>query len=147
MKRICCLFVLLFTLLPLCFVNAGAEIYSGRAINDEWILEDVSGRELTQEEIEAIALAAYYSVEYELDTETGVLRIFCGKDENGEKIEQKMLPYAHYMWLPWQSYGVMNTIKTAIIEEGGHRPDIRGEKLDVNQFIDLSDRLLKIINK
>ncbi len=118
MKRVICLFVLLFTLLPLCFVTAGAEVYSGDAINKEWILEDVTGREMTEEELEAIALAEYYRVEYELDTETGVLRIFCGKDENGEKLEQKMLPYAHYMWLPWQSNGVMNTIKTAYIEEG-----------------------------
>ena len=118
MKRIVCLFVLLFTLLPLCFVTAGAEIYSGGALNREWILEDVSGREMTPDEIEAIALAAHYRVEYELDTEKGELRIFCGKDEQGNKLEQAMLPYAHYMWIPWQSLGVMNTIKTAYIEEG-----------------------------
>ena len=118
MKRIICFVVLMFTLLPLCFLTAGAKIYEGEAINKEWILEDVSGREMTDEEIEAIALAEYYRVQYRLDTETGELRIFCGKDDEGNKLEQKMLPYAHYMWLPWQSLGVMNTIKTAVIEEG-----------------------------
>lgn len=118
MKRVICLFVLLFTLLPLCFLTTAAEIYSGDAINKEWILEDVTGREMTPEEIEAIALAEHYRVQYKLDTETGELRIFCGEDDEGNKLEQKMLPYAHYMWLPWQSNGVMNTIKTAIIEEG-----------------------------
>ena len=118
MKRIICFVVFLFTLLPLCFLTAGAKIYEGEAINKEWILEDVSGRELTEEEIEAIALAEYYRVQYRLDTETGEIRIFCGTDENGDKLEQKMLPYAHSMWIPWQSLGVMNTIKTAVIEDG-----------------------------
>ena len=42
---------------------------------------------------------------------------------------------------------VEKELLAAVIEEGGHRPDIRGEKLDVNMFIDLSDRLSKIINK
>ena len=118
MKRLICLFVLLLTLVPFFAMSVSAEVYTGEAINREWILEDVTGREMTDEEIEAIALAAYYRVQYKLDTETGELRIFCDTDENGKKVEQKMLPYAHYMWLPWQSNGVMNTIKTCYIEEG-----------------------------
>ena len=32
------------------------------------------------------------------------------------------------------------------IAKGGHRPDIRGEKLDVNMFIDLADTLYDFAN-
>ena len=36
---------------------------------------------------------------------------------------------------------------TAIITECGHSPDIRGEKLTVEQFCELSDKIYKEINK
>jgi len=118
MKRVVCLFILLFTLLPLCFLSVSAEVHSGLALDKEWILEDVRGREMTPDEIEAIALAEYYRIEYKLDTDTGELRIFCGKDEEGNKLEQKMLPYAHYKWIPWQDEELLSSVKTAYIEEG-----------------------------
>ncbi len=118
MKRVICLAVLLFTLLPLCFLSVGAEVYAGRALDDKWILEDHRKEELTPEELEAIALAGHYRVQYSLDTDTGVLRIFCDTDENGQRIEQAMLPYADYRWVPWHKEEQMNSIKTAYIEEG-----------------------------
>ena len=118
MKRIIALAVCLLTLLPLCLLVVGAETYEGRALDDEWIAEHYTGQQLTPDEVEAFALAAYYRVTYKLNTDTGVLQIFCGRDENGNKIEQKMLPYAKYQWIPWQHGDLLNSIKTVYIEEG-----------------------------
>ncbi len=118
MKRAIALLVCLLTLLPLCTLAVGAQVYEGRALDEEWIAKHYTGQDLTDEEIEAFALAEYYRVTYTLDTESGELHILCGRDENGEKIEQKMLPYAKYQWIPWQNRGKLDTIKTVYIEEG-----------------------------
>ncbi|MBO7341384.1 MAG: leucine-rich repeat protein [Clostridia bacterium] len=118
MKRVLSLLVCLLTLLPLCLLTAGAKTYEGRALDEEWIAEHYTGQQLTPEEVEAFALAEYYRVTYTLDTETGALKILCGRDENGNKIEQKMLPYAKYEWIPWQHGDMLNSIKTVYIEEG-----------------------------
>ena len=118
MKRVICLFVLIFTLLPLCFVNVSAKKYAGRALNDEWILEDYRKEDMSTDELEAISLAGHYRVQYTLDTDTGEMHIFCDTDENGQKIEQTMLPYADYRWIPWQDKEMLDSIKTVYIEEG-----------------------------
>lgn len=118
MKRVVCLFVLLFTLLPLCFISVSATVYEGLALDKKWILENYTGKNMTDEEIEAVTLADHYRVRYTLDTETGVLRIFCDTDESGNKIEQAMLPYADFKWLPWRVEGMKDSIKTVYIEEG-----------------------------
>lgn len=118
MKRVICLFVLLFTLLPLCFLSTSAAVYEGIALDKEWILENYTGKNLTADEIEAISLADHYRVQYKLDTEKGEIRIFCGTDASGNKIEQSMLPYADYRWIPWHDAETMNSIKTAYVEEG-----------------------------
>ena len=118
MKKVVTTLLLVFLLIPaLCF-SAGAQIYSGRALDDEWILEDFTKEELDADTIEALQLAEYYRVEYKLNTKTGRIDIFCGKDENGEDIEQMMLPYARAHWIPWQNNGLMDYVKTAYIHEG-----------------------------
>ena len=118
MKRVICLAVLLFTLLPLCFLSVNAAVYEGIALDKKWILEDYTGKNLTADEIEAISLAGHYRVQYKLDTEKGELRIFCDTDENGNKIEQAMLPYADFKWVPWRVEEMKDSIKVAYIEEG-----------------------------
>ena len=35
-------------------------------------------------------------------------------------------------------------ILTALIEECGHRPDIRGERLDIADFVALADKIFEV---
>lgn len=106
------LFVMLFC------IGASAEIYSGRALDEDFILTNEGETELDPEvklELEngKYILASHYKVQYELNTETGVLRIFCGI-----KNPQHMLVYAKGAWIPWLKDGQREYIKTVIIEEG-----------------------------
>ncbi|MBQ8357958.1 MAG: leucine-rich repeat protein [Clostridia bacterium] len=112
MKRFifCALFL---TLLMAAFcICASAEVYEGRALDEAYILGWGEG-EAPEGWDEAYELAAYYQVQYRLDTDTGELRIFCG-----EKKPQKMLPYADGNWVPWTKDHMRPYIKTVIIEEG-----------------------------
>lgn len=92
---------------------ASAEIFTGRALDVNYIMGggEEEGDELSEE---AYDLAGYYKVQFELNTETGVLRIFCDPSKN----PQKMLPYAQGEWVPWTKDSMRPYIKTAIIEEG-----------------------------
>lgn len=110
MKRFA-FFIAFFTLLvaALC-ICASAQIYEGRALDEVYIQNN---SQLSEGYRESIELAAYYDVQYQLDTETGVLRIFCG-----ETNPQKMLPYTDGDWVPWTKYYLRPYIKTVIIEEG-----------------------------
>ena len=106
------LFVMLFC------IAASAEIYEGRALDEEFILSNEGETELDPEvklELEGgkMILASHYKVRYELNTDTGVLRIFCGI-----KNPQHMLPYAKGAWIPWLKENMRPFIKTVIIEEG-----------------------------
>ena len=72
-------FVMLFVML-FC-IAASAEIYSGRALDEEFILSNEGETELSPEvklELEGgrMILASHYKIQYELNTDTGVLRIF-----------------------------------------------------------------------
>lgn len=118
MKKVVCTLLLILLLVPVFSFNASAQIYSGRALDDKWILEDFTGQTMDADTLEALQLAAYYRVEYSLDTLEGELNIYCGVDENGKKIEQMMLPYARINWVPWQNNGLLDYVKTARIEEG-----------------------------
>ncbi len=118
MKRVITSLLLVCLLIPTFVLSANAQIFSGRALDDKWILEDFTGTTMDADTIEALQLAEYYRVEYSLDTIEGVLDIYCGKDENGEDIEQLMLPYARVNWIPWQNNGLMDYIKVARIHEG-----------------------------
>ena len=109
-------FVMLFVML-FC-IAASAEIYSGRALDEEFILSNEGETELSPEvklELEGgrMILASHYKIQYELNTDTGVLRIFCGI-----KKPQHMLQYAKGAWIPWLKENMRPFIKTVIIEEG-----------------------------
>lgn len=118
MKRVITSLLLVFLLVPLFCIGANAQVYTGRALDDKWILEDFTGQTLDADTIEALQLAEYYRVEYSLDTKKGELNIFCGKDENGKDIEQMMLPYARVNWIPWQNNDLLDYVKVARIHEG-----------------------------
>ncbi len=106
--------VLFFTLLCAAFcIVASAEIYSGRAL-DEAAIHGWENGEVPEGWDPEYESAAYYHVRYELNTETGVLRIFCADT----KPVQKMLPYAKGEWVPWTKDNMRPYIKTAILEEG-----------------------------
>lgn len=110
MKRIA-FYIAFFVLLITAFcIGASAQIYEGRALDEAYIQ---GGNNMPEGYREAAELAAYYDVQYSLDTETGVLRIFCG-----ETNPQKMLPYADGNWIPWTKSYLRPYIKTVIIEEG-----------------------------
>lgn len=110
------LFVALFVML-FCIVTS-AEVYSGRALDEEFILSNEGETEIDPNvklELEdgKMILASHYKIRYELNTDTGVLRIFCGI-----KNPQHMLPYAKGSWIPWLKDNMRPFIKTVIIEEG-----------------------------
>ena len=112
MKRFFIL-IAMITLLTAAFcICAGAEVFEGRAL-DENAIHQWEGDNPPEGWNEAFELAAYYKVRYHLDTETGVLRIFCG-----ETYPQKMLQYAKGEWVPWTKDNMRPYIKTVIIEEG-----------------------------
>lgn len=116
MKRILLTLFFAAILCALLCICASAEIYSGRALDVDHILgrDEESSSDSSDLDDEAYELAGYYQVQYELNTETGVLRIFCGPT----KPVQKMLPYAKGEWVPWTKDHMRPYIKTAIIEEG-----------------------------
>ncbi len=139
MKRILCAFLTALLLVSGFSLGTGAEIISGRALDEDWILDrdsltsgsnnnsgsqgeasidGMEGANLDADDIEAYTLAPYYRMEYTLDTETGELNIFCGKGEDGEIVYQQMLPYAKASWVPWMKSNQKKKIKTAIIHDG-----------------------------
>lgn len=110
-------FLLLFaTLFSLFALTPSATVYSGRALDEDHITGKPPSFENGGEPLdsEAYELANYYQIQFRLDTETGVLRIFCHPDKN----PQKMLPYAQGEWVPWTKDYMRPYIKTVIIEEG-----------------------------
>ena len=64
MKKVVCTLLLVLLLIPVFSFNASAQIYSGRALDDKWILEDFTGQTMDADTLEALQLAAYYRVEY-----------------------------------------------------------------------------------
>ena len=119
MKRVLCVLLLAATLLGGFCLAAGAEKSAPKiALDREQILAEFNGRTPTAEELETLRLAEYYEIRYTLDKVSGELDIFCGTDENGNKIEQQMLPYVRNTWIPWQNNDDYTYIKTARIHEG-----------------------------
>lgn len=110
---------LFFVMLTALFcIGASAEIYSGRALDEEFILSNEGEDQIDPEvklDLEGgkMILASHYKIQYEMNTSTGVLRIFCGI-----KNPQHMLPYAKGAWIPWLKDNMRPYIKTVIIEEG-----------------------------
>ena len=115
MKRVSCFALTLLLLVGAFCLPAGAEIISGRALDQDWILDDFGGSE-DADDREAFFLAPYYRMMYTLDTETGELNIYCGTDDEGNVVYEKMLPYARDNWVPWKKN--REYIKTAYIHEG-----------------------------
>ena len=113
MKRILTIVFFMALFCALFCICASAEIYSGRAL-DEAAIHGWENGEVPEGWDPEYESAAYYHVQYELNTDTGVLRIFCGEN----KPVQKMLPYAKGEWVPWTKDNMRPFIKTAIIEEG-----------------------------
>lgn len=110
------LFTVLFIML-FCIV-ASATVYSGRALDEEYILTNDGETEIDPDvklEMEGgkMIIASHYKIRYELDTDTGVLRIFCGIVN-----PQNMLAYAKGAWIPWLKESMRSYIKTVIIEDG-----------------------------
>ena len=115
MKKVFCLILTALMLVGALCVPAGAELITGRALDQDWILDDFSGS-ADAEDREAFFLAPYYRMMYSLDTETGELNIYCGTDEEGNVVYEKMLPYAKDSWVPWKKN--RDLVKTAYIHEG-----------------------------
>ena len=120
MKRSIFFAVVLVCLLTVLCLSVGAEVFKGKAVDEQWIIDNEGTNQEYNVDINAVA--PNYRIWYELDTETGVLRIY-HKDQ-GVKTEQKMLPYAHYQWVPWlKADGENNNVQRpfileAVIEEG-----------------------------
>ena len=115
MKRVLFFVFLTSLFLVLFCVCASAEVYEGRASDEDYILNrDESNDEgLVDPDFE---LAGYYKVRYRLDTDSGVLRIFI--DPEYASKPHKMLNYAKAEWVPWTKDHMRPYIKTVIIEEG-----------------------------
>lgn len=116
MKKIIPFLLLFATLLSLFALSSSATIYSGRALDEAYITGKPPSYEGENDPLdsEAYELANYYQIQFHLDTDTGVLRIYCHPDKN----PQKMLPYAQGEWVPWTKSSMSPYIKTVIIEEG-----------------------------
>ena len=135
-KRIFAFLLCLSFLIPAAALHPAAKVYTGKALDEDFILHDTSsgtggsdseedpaapqpsGPETPSEELtkdEALSLAPNYQIMYELNTDTKVLRIWCSP----EKGEQAMLPYAKASWIPWIGHAEQRgNIETAYIEEG-----------------------------
>lgn len=123
MKRLICFALILTSLFCLLAVSASAELYSGKALDSDYIMNNEGSDHLVgefgdNEDIEeAYELAKFYQLQYELDTDSGELRIY-----TGSRGMQAMLPYARSTWIPWLKTtepDVMRPfIRTAVIEEG-----------------------------
>ena len=114
MKRIAC-YIAFFAMFVAAFcICASAKIYEGRALDEAYIMGWENGVPPEDYDNEkAYESASYYDVQYQLNTTTGVLRIFCG-----ETNPQKMLPYAKGEWIPWTKDAMRPYIRTVVIEEG-----------------------------
>ena len=138
-KRLLCVLLLSVVLVSLAVTPTGAAVYAGRALDENWILyqdsssdsffkpngeavywepTDEEKKGMDEDDVEAYRLAPYYHIQYHLDTDSGELHIFCGKDENGETVYETMLPYANVNWVPWMKSDQKKYIKTAYIEDG-----------------------------
>lgn len=133
--RIFAFLLCLSLLIPAAVLHPSAKIYTGKALDEEFILNDTSSgtggsdseddpdapppeEEKPSEDLsndEALSLAPNYHIMYELNTDTKVLRVWCAP----EKGEQAMLPYAKASWIPWIGHAEQKkNIETAYIEEG-----------------------------
>ena len=119
MKRLICFALILAGMLGCLSLTAGAQLYSGKALDADYILNHESGGDFDDNDDleEAYELAKFYQIQYELDTDSGVMRIF-----PGSRGDQKMLPYARATWIPWLKATQPNVmrpyIQKVIIEEG-----------------------------
>lgn len=128
MKRAFCIALVLLSMISVLVLPANAQIFSGLALDKVKIMEDYNkavfgGGNLTAEEKKEIAesygLAEHYKIQYEIDTTADTIRIFCGTDEQGNVVEQKMLPYAKREWVPWlNSPKQYSSIETVYVEQG-----------------------------
>ena len=134
--RIFAFLLCLSLLTPVAVLHPAATIYSGKALDEDFIRNDnSSGTGGSDSEIDpdappieepdptpsedlnndqALSLAPNYHIMYELNTETKVLRVYC--DPSYAKGEQEMLPYSKAAWIPWIKY--RKDVETAYIEEG-----------------------------
>jgi hypothetical protein len=132
MKKLLSVILLATLLLSASTMFAGAKVISGRALDENWILDRdnfVSDAKPDNEanyetggmddyDTEAFQLAPYYKMQYTLDTETGELNIFCGIGDDGQVKYEKMLPYAKNTWVPWMKSAEKRYVKKAVIADG-----------------------------
>ncbi len=118
MKRIFCALLLVALLVPMFCIGAGAEIRQGLAVDVAEVIRQNNGIYNSEEDREFFENAMSYKINYKLDTDTGLLEIFCGTDENGNKKPEYMLPYIALHWVPWQNNDLIKEVKTVKVEEG-----------------------------
>ena len=117
-KRIFCVLMIALMLCSGLTLSTNAKVITGRALDEDFILDPSLQNSSDADDREAYILAPYYRIQYSLNTDTGEMRIYCGEDENGNVKQQIMLPYARLAWVPWSKPEQRDAIKTVYIEEG-----------------------------
>ena len=103
MKRVLCVLLMALLLVPMLCVGTGAEVYTGRAVDVEAVVKANTGAtNLSDEEREFFESAVECKINYTLDTETGVLDIYCDTEGGAAEVEY-MLAYIAPHWVPWQN--------------------------------------------
>ncbi len=120
MKRILCVILILCTLGAVLLIPVNARVVEARALDEAAIYMEYNPEFLDEvDDINEVQrFAQYYQVRYKLDTDTGLLEIYCGKDADGNRKEQEMLSYARRTWVPWLQSGQYNHIEKAVVEDG-----------------------------
>lgn len=109
MKRSLFFILLLTCLLAVFAVTASAEVFEGKAVDEQWI-RDNEGTSQEFEDGNILNVAPYYRIWYKLDTETGKLYLY------PKGADQKMLPYARFEWVPWLKAEDPNVQRPFILE-------------------------------
>ena len=101
MKKALCAILMVLLLVPMFCIGTSAEIYTGRAVDVEAVVKANTGAtNLSEEDREFFENAVTCKINYKLDTEKGVLDIYC---DEGVTDVQYMLSYIAPHWVPWQN--------------------------------------------
>ena len=104
MKRVLCVFLMVLLLVQMLCVCAGAEVYTGRAIDVEAVVKANTGAtNLSEEEKEFFENAVKCNIHFNLNTDTGELDIYCGEMPTAFGEVEYMLSYIAPHWVPWQN--------------------------------------------
>ncbi len=120
MKKILCLMLTAILLFAAMITPTAARVVTGRAFVDEAIYEEYNPEFLDEVDnlTEMQRFATYYQVQYTLDTDSGLLEIYCGTDADGNVKPQEMMSYARRTWVPWLQVGQYNKIEKAVLKDG-----------------------------